>query len=148
MLIELICIKGYSHGQNDTPLKLNNINVEAFGSGIGYSINYDKIIPIDSLINISLSVGYEYNDEHFLLSQFNILIGHTHYFEVGYGYLYCLNNSKLDYSRVSSLRIGYRFENINRRGLVFRIGLTPLLNYNLDFNPIGVMGGISLGFNF
>ena len=142
---------GYSQSNKfvKPPLRLNNVNIETFGSGLGYSINYDRVIPLDSLYNFSISGGYEYNDEHFLLTQFNLLIGNIHYFELGFGYLYCINNSKLDYSKIFSLRIGYRYENIFKRGLVFRIGLTPLINYNLEFNPAGSMfGGIALGYNF
>lgn len=129
--------------------KLNNINVEFCGPALGYSVNYDRMFKLHDYLKTSISIGYEYYLEHYAVFQYNLLFGNKHNFELGLGYLYCLTNSKLEYYKVLTGRIGYRYQNISNPGFVFRVGLTPVLNYGLDYNPPGgYMGGITIGRNF
>jgi hypothetical protein len=143
-LFVFIAVNGLK-GQGLTK-RLNNINIEGLGPAIGYSVNYDRIVPLDSIIKLSVSGGYEFNDESYFLSQFSMLLGRIHHFELGFGYLICSDIK--GFGNIASLRIGYRYQNINKRGLVFKFGITPLF-YDFGINLLNEFyPGIAIGYNF
>jgi hypothetical protein len=140
----------------------NSIFVEAFGSGLLYSVNYDRIIRD----RFSVRIGLGYLSDHVfgpghswsMLSiplMGNLLLGRTsHRLELGAGVTFVRSLGENDevgsndptrseVTVVATANVGYRYCPTDG-GFNFRAGFTPLLNAS-GFLP---WGGISLGYGF
>lgn len=151
-----------SHG-NDFFAK-NSIFLEIGGSGLLYSINYDRIIGNYASSRIGLSCFEIYNgsieDQHHidcLLPVFgNFVLGKSsHHYEFGGGPIisnsYNLSTWDNDLSTLIGISLGYRYQP-NLGGFFFRGGITPVL-FPLKPDPSTWKGiipwaGISIGYSF
>lgn len=137
---------------NGTPgLRKNSVYFELLGNGAIYSINYDRIIPMKSDLQMVLRFGG--NEYHGIRTEglsFNfigaagILYGtRVHFFEASLGYTHFLREP----DRLFILTAGYRLQ--GRKGLVIRV--TPMIIANTQFGNTfgnGFWIGVSLGYSF
>jgi hypothetical protein len=152
----VICITTLN-AQNANPeisgmksIRKNSIYFEFGGNAAFYSVNYDRIIPLNNNRALVIRVGGNelHNDRTDTLS-FNflgtagILCGrHVHFFETSLGY----THFSRDPDRLIVLTAGYRIQ--GRRGLVIRV--TPMYIYNTEKgNTFGnsLWFGLSVGYS-
>jgi hypothetical protein len=110
----------------------NAIYFELFGSGVLYSINYDRTLSLNDDWGVFFRVGgNEYHGEDTDGNSFNFLIGSgilfgktKHFLELGAGYIHFLREP----DRLFSITTGYRFQGF--KGLILRV--TPMYINNFD----------------
>lgn len=146
----------------------NSFYVEAFGTAIVYSLNYDRLLIVNEKSALAGRIGFTYAPKigsPDLGPGVNIEItglwgANNHHLEIGGGStFYYLVQDEESYSPSNTslllltTRVGYRFQKRDG-GLLFRIGFTPLFTINVDkdissfdrsFTP---WGGISIGYTF
>lgn len=170
-IITTILLTGFlslaSYSQKSDASKFINKNAvyfELLGSGLFYSINYDRILWEKPNLAISARIGTSYipiPESDFYLLGFPIelifLKGSKNYLEIGLSLL--ILQSFFDGTSTNSLfafgRIGYRHQKKNER-FIFRIGFTPFIvikfndEYLLDQDSISGLPwiGISIGRSF
>ncbi len=134
----------------------NAVFAELGGTGGAYSLNYDRIIYKFENIKITGRLGYSLLPIDLDLTQTfiienNYLFGRKKKFlEAGFGMDYYrasgfkasgyreayLKNDKYIYT----MRLGYRFQNMDAEGFFFRAALTPVLEHLYDYtdpdNPV------------
>ncbi|GHT52443.1 hypothetical protein AGMMS49982_12690 [Bacteroidia bacterium] len=138
---------------------------ELMGQSIVYSVNYDsRFFEGDGGFGAHIGLGYipvqEFlglSDVHFFSVPASVyyLIGkHGNYFEVGAGVsllstVKAKNGLHIGREFLGTLCIGYRRQPLNK-GLLFRIGTTPLVALNSTEGFVGLpfYPGISLGYAF
>jgi hypothetical protein len=141
--------------QADEPhlLSPNSIYIEALGSGLYYSVNYDRLFSH----NIGGRIGFGLlsnglNPLYFVPVTLNYLIGKGNSkLELGAGVtiiaadidLFEIVHSTFESLVLGTAIIGYRYQPADG-GFLFRIGFTPL------FSAYGILpwGGLSLGGSF
>ncbi|MBI9066951.1 MAG: hypothetical protein JEZ09_06640 [Salinivirgaceae bacterium] len=128
-------------GQTEDPKYYkNNVNIEFFGSGIGYSLNYERIFSFSDYNHLALSGGVCY---FFLiptgLGQVSFLYGQKHIIEIGAGFA-----GPFEETIIPSLRAGYRYDDLFSKGIVVKVLLTPTVTRNVKFKyPFGIAVGYS-----
>ena len=139
VIIVMLLTSNLLFSQNDT-LRLNNINVELLGSGIGYSINFERLIPVKDEFKFVASIGYENLERNIFLGSVSFIYGRRHGIEGGYGLM-----QYKDYM-YKSIRLGYRYQ---KNHFLFKACFTPILNFKL-FGKVGVLpwGGLTFGYCF
>jgi hypothetical protein len=146
-IIALLLLTGTTHAQIEkTPItrKTNSVYFEAFGNGIVYSINFDKLIYQHNEDFFSMRYGLNYLPEikdysdykvYGLILEPNYLIdlGRDNFFEIGMSIsLFRLLNDYYPSTLVLfSPRLGVRYQPHNK-GNFFRIGLTPIVPLHAD----------------
>jgi hypothetical protein len=139
----------------------NSVQVEAFGHGLFYSLNYERVIFNGQRFKTTGQLGIAYYppsanliDLWIPLVVNELYSFNKHHIELGFGHVF-VNVSSRDYNNeiVSrewdgflTGRLGYRFQKPNGRFLM-RVGFTPFLEYRdyIDFHP---SGALSFGYNF
>lgn len=138
-----------SFGQKDS-LKLNNIHIELLGSAGNGSINYGRLVQLDKKTFLDLSFGGMYSPRSsnlILLPQINLLFGNKHFFETGYALRNSFEDGNIE--RNSSIRLGYRYQNLRTGGFMFRAGFTPIFNIDFLGSKITLPWiGLSVGYGF
>lgn len=166
LLITFSCLSQSEKEQADRLSNKNAIYLELLGSGLFYSINYDRILITKTKLALSGRIGLSYFpitnfwDFHTfsIPLELNLLIGKENkYFEIGLSSLYQQNFDEMNTSRslFGSFRLGYRYQK-NDDGLIYRIGLTPLLpiilddeyQLDVDFVPAIPWIGFSVGYGY
>ena len=145
---------------NTKTTKRNAVYVELGGIGGLYSLNYDRILTSKKYVlsgRIGISIGQTLTNNLSVTfpMELNALIFNKtpHHLEMGIGLAPYIDNSK-QFELYSSFRIGYRYQNFKKRGVIFGAGFTPmkeLISENeISHNPISFMpwAGISLGYSY
>lgn len=148
-----------------TDFTKHSVYAELFGQGILYSINYEYGITSNiriragfsswSITSIFILIDGKISYTGFPL-MINYLTGKKNsHLELGTGFMpsfFSFEGTDILFGKeyyqkanlvVGVATIGYRFQK-QERGLIFRVGLTPLFT----LNKIAVSGGISLGYSF
>lgn len=155
----------YCQETTSPDLKFNNKNsfqVELFGHGLFYSINYERIILNAEKFKASGQIGISYYPKQTGMIELwipvlinEIISFDKHHLEMGLGFVFTNDpwlsfengiNKGDDGGGFAIGRLGYRYQKPNGR-LLFRAGFTPfveILGYN-DFHP---SGGLAIGYNF
>jgi hypothetical protein len=109
----------------------NSIQIELFGHGFLYSINYERIILNRQSFKTVGQIGFSYYPrstgiiELWIPLVFNELISFDkHHIEVGAGYIF--NKDVREWDGFLTGRIGYRYQKPTGR-LILRIGFTPFI---------------------
>jgi hypothetical protein len=139
----------------------NSIQIELFGHGGFYSLNYERLLLHGFKAKLNGQIGlalYPAQSSYVnvlipLSANAALLITGNHYFEAGAGHvfirepaLYTIKPKQMDWEGVFSARLGYRFEIPGSR-LIIRSGFTPLIDY-LDGIKIIPWGGFAIGYRF
>lgn len=153
-----ILVLSATYAQDDTSpesdlkkIRKNSFYFEILGNGAVYSINYDRILPLNNKLAMFLRVGAnEYHGEDTDQLSFNflgtagILYGsQKHFFETGLGYTHFTH----DPDRLLVISAGYRFQGL--KGLIFRV--TPMYIYNTEKGDTfgnSLWFGFSVGYSF
>ena len=145
---------------NTKTIKRNSVYAELGGNGGLYSLNYDRILTSNKYVlsgRIGISIGQTLtnNLSGIFPMELNALIFNEtpHHLEMGVGVAPYIDYSK-QFELYSSFRIGYRYQNFKKNGVIFRAGFTPmkgLISENdISLNIISFIpwAGISLGYSF
>jgi hypothetical protein len=157
----------HAHAQESTPvpadrLARNSIYVELLGSGILYSINYDRRFTdrVSGRAGAMLIGAKSEEGEQVSVAlvpvMANYLAGHgSHRLEVGAGPVFAYAGARLDVDQFEGFEdlsafglfggatLGYRYQPL-RGGFTFRVGFTPLF----ASGAVAPTGGISFGYAF
>jgi len=139
----------------------NSIQIELFGHGLFYSLNYERIVINGERFKTSAQLGFSYYPPStgvrdiwipFLLNE--IMSFKNHHIELGMGYIFINEAVRTVDNEVESRfwdgiltgRIGYRYQKPGGR-LMLRVAFTPLLEYSepKEFHP---SGGLAIGYSF
>jgi hypothetical protein len=132
----------------------NSIQLELFGHGLFYSVNYERILINGENYKTTAQAGFAWYPPATDLREFwvpvslNELVSfNQHHIEFGLGTVFTneemqrlTGENTRDWSTFLTGRVGYRYQKPNGR-FIFRIGFTPL--YELDgkeFHPSGGVG--------
>jgi hypothetical protein len=147
-----------------TPQTLkNSIELELFGHGLLYSLNYERLVLNFERFKTLAQIGIAYYPKNtgiipvWIPVSINQLISFdSHHIELGIGQVIHNDGEKSDYEPFGSFKVGYRYQKTGSR-LLFKIAFTPLIDYwstvftenyhnlSLEFHP---SGGITFGYNF
>lgn len=140
--------------EGKTTANASQIYLEAGGSGIIYSINYDgRLSKMENGIGIRLGIGgASYSGDGYLAIplQLNYLLGSKgQYLELGAGITYVsvsdifFDNSSSN-NVAGSFVIGFRKQPFGKKGLTWRLAFTPFIG----FGAVQPWAGASVGFRF
>ncbi len=144
----------------------NAVYLELGGNSILYGLNYEKSLSRFGKQTFATSLGYGFSSSK--LGAFNEVvipievklingIGKKNHFEYGLGATYYYDSDRPDnivngvvvqqtkHRMVNFIRIGYRYTSY--KGLLFRIGLTPLIS-SKSKPMVNLWSSISLGYCF
>lgn len=159
----MIIITSSAFGQDGDSLRfqnLNNIQIEAGGHCVVYSINYERIFLNNNNYKSSAQIGISYYPpksgirDLWLPVSINGLKSYgRHHIEAGIGLVAvreALRNSEYEaedwfWNAFISGKIGYRYQKPDGR-FTLRIGFTPLLE--LDAIEIHPLAGLAVGYAF
>lgn len=143
----------------------NIAELEIFGHGSFYSINYERLIFNGERFKTSAQAGFAYYPESsgviplwIPLTINQMLSFGSHHLEVGLGQIIIndrLPNGVNDYILFGSLRAGYRYQKPGGR-IMFKLSFTPIVDYWDRVNPEFATeyvefipwGGLTIGYNF
>jgi hypothetical protein len=137
----------------------NSIQLELFGHGAFYSVNYERILLNGEKFKTTGQAGFAWYPpatdvrEFWLPFSINELVSfNQHHVEFGLGTAFTneemqrlTGENTRDWSTFLTGRVGYRYQKPEGR-FIFRIGFTPL--YELDGNELQPWGGVSFGYSF
>ncbi len=152
----------------------NAFQLDLFGHGLIYSLNYERILINKERFKTTAQVGGSFypksvgfralwlpimRNQHFSFDKHHILVGLGHVLTkdnikrveppASYAYLY----DETEWAHIAALREGYRFQKPDSRFL-FRVAFTHFFEYNkkapyremlFDFYP---SGALTFGYNF
>ena len=171
-VICITCLTSLAYGQeaiNDKSSEKfrfkNSIQIDVFGHGCFYSINFERILLNSNKFKTSGQIGVSYYPETsgviplWIPISVNELISfNSHHIEFGLGQV--IINDRLpdgtnDYKLFGSFKIGYRFQKPDSKYLM-KIAFTPIIDYwdkfDSNFNGPKVefipWGGLTFGYNF
>jgi len=127
------CFNADDTGKNDSVrARKNAFYFELFGSGTMYSVNYERLLPVNSFVSFSARLGasMDHIGSYYFPVLANVIAGNKgHYGEFGFGTTIDLTQySFIDVWEVNFLRtfnIGYRYQKPGGKWL-YRIALTPI----------------------
>lgn len=139
-----------TNSRPDLSTNRNSFYVEAGGSGLWYSINYERFV----FAGQSLRIGLGYYDRIGLPVLYNVLLGSgTHQLEIGLGGTFLLPVKQRDQLKTYAAgNLSYRWLFSTETGInFFRISFTPLVG-NLSARPSEISfipwGGVSFGIQY
>lgn len=150
-IIILLPIAGY--GQNSSEIRAKNtVYFELFGSGIVYSLNYERIFK--NKITLRVGAGYLPPNSNSIIDEMVSLpisssylksMGENSFIELGIGGTYY----KIDQSSGFFLSpiVGIREQNLFNGGAVARLNFIPVFQMVPKRN-IYLTAGLSIGYNF
>jgi hypothetical protein len=139
--------------------RLNSVQVELFGHGLFYSINYERILLNGPRFKTAIQAGLAYYPPKTSIKDLwlpvvvnQLYSFHKHHIELGFGYIF-INEAYRDldneiksrhWTGFLTGRIGYRYQKPQGRFLL-RAGFTPIMEYSpyRDFHPVG---GLAIGY--
>ena len=163
LFFSVLTLTAYSQEQLDFPLRFknkNSIQMELFGHGLFYSLNYERIILNGESLKTSGQVGLAYyppktdvRDIWVPVIINEIFSYERHHLEFGLGHVFINESNRTledeiisrEWNGMLTGRFGYRYQKPSGR-FIFRAGFTPLYEYDSkEFHPLG---GLSFGYNF
>ena len=134
----------------------SQIFVEGLGSGVLYSINYDRRFGnqengLGLRIGASGYKGDDGNKYSTMPFQINYLLGDKgKYFEIGLGATYGEGNIDTHKTGdfIGTAVLGYRRQPYEKKGITWRIALTPLIVFEPNNILVLPWIGASIGFRF
>jgi len=163
VLLIILFSTNYSKAQTDSSITARNvIFIEGLGIGGYGSLNYERIIPLEEKINLSLRIGLstyqitdytrDLNPDIIIPAGINASYGKKHRVTLGIGQTIVntvqANNTTFEPERTTVLHpnfsIGYRFHK-STGGLYFNLTYTPLIEYYKYFRH---WAGIAIGYSF
>ena len=161
-ILTLYVSKGFSQTQaepNNDPIK-HTAFVELGGSGLLYSLNYERIFQKEGQKTKIARVGFSYFGDFDTSSTVTVPVTFSFLFcespnflELGAGPT-ILHSFEGDITGIAALAvIGYRHQHLNRGGIFYRFTLTPFIGeYSSDKDnwrwiPL-FWGGASIGWGF
>ena len=165
ILLVLLFFFTNSFSQNKF-VKKNSVSLELAGTGLFYSINYDRLILIDKNIRFSVTTGFWYIPQINRVSDFQTFMGgtigfntifgkQTHFGELGFGFSYInmrQENGTMYHTTYLPIRIGYRYQK-DDGGLFLRASFMPIFeNYqHFDVKVLAVITpyfALAIGYSF
>ena len=160
----LLTILSFGQVSNKTVpifINKNSVQVELFGHGLFYSLNYERLILNSTKFKTTVQIGCSYyppvtdiRDFWFPILINEIFTFNQHHFELGVGQVYINeairdnNNKAISWigDKFLTARIGYRFQKPDSH-LIIRAGFTPIMEYTegKEFHPLG---GVAFGYSF
>jgi hypothetical protein len=143
--------------KSDEFIVKNSIYLEAGGNGLWFSLNYDRILRQKEKVILTRRTGFSYRsycNSITLPITFSFLYGNNNNFlEIGAGptLQYISSSSTTGFSTHGI--IGFRYQEMEKSGFMFRVVLTPIFWRYIDDN-IYRTGyyepwlGISFGYSF
>jgi len=147
-------------------VKKNSVNFELAGSGLLYSVNYDRLLVIDNKMRFSSTIGAWYIPLIEQVSEFEYMIGttigvntlfgtQTHFAELGLNISYMNmkdTESSFYHTLYLPIRLGYRYQK-DDGGLFFRASFLPIVAIIQDVDaeflyPITPHFAIGVGYGF
>jgi len=149
----------------------NSVQLELGGSGIFYSINYERFIINGKSFSTSGQFGFSYSPLYWYDLLFPLMINEqysfiNHHIELGIGVVAVreLLRDRMDnytiidkvWTNMLAGRIGYRYQKPDGR-FIWRVGFTPLLQRDrpggqyypgAPFKIFNYWGGISIGYSW
>lgn len=130
----------------------NNFYFELGGNGIFYSINYDRLLLNSfssriGFMHIEFEFGPNFGNRRDQVTAIPIILNYLYgsgknKIEIGTGIvIYCQDNNWKEAGVQPALTLGYRYQP-QPKGLIFRIGYTPIISKE----EILSWAGISIGF--
>jgi len=161
-IIVLVTLNAFCQEKVPLPFEFqhkNSIQLELFGHGVFYSVNYERVLLNGENYKTTAQAGFAWYPpttdvrEFWLPFSINELISfNKHHLEFGLGTVFTveenlnrMNESSRAWYNLLTGRVGYRYQKPNGR-FIFRIGFTPL--YELDGNELHPLGGVSFGYSF
>ena len=150
----------------ESEIKKNATYIELAGSGLLYSVNYDRLLIIDEKLRFSATVGTWYIPHIESISDFSYMIGSSlgvntlfgkqkHFAEFGVNVAYMIMND-IDNSIYQLIylpvRIGYRYQK-DEGGLFLRASFMPIIPILQDndvaiFYPVSPHFSVGVGYSF
>ncbi|MDF1673824.1 MAG: hypothetical protein P1U41_09970 [Vicingaceae bacterium] len=163
IIISFTCLPLISNAQKDienSSINKNSVYLEVGGSGLWYSINYDRILFKREHKALSVRAGISYLGDFSDTNAITIPISasflygrNKNFLEVGGGPT-TLHSFAESITGVGAIGIiGFRHQHTNNKGLMYRIVFNPfLVEYSTDkgyWNWVAIpWAGISLGYTF
>lgn len=161
-IIILVTMTVFSQEKVNLPIEFqhkNSIQLELFGHGLFYSVNYEHVLLNGENYKTTAQAGFAWYPpatdvlEFWVPVSVNELVSfNQHHIEFGLGTAFTneemqrlTGENTRDWSTFLTGRAGYRYQNPGGR-FIFRIGFTPL--YELDGNEFHPSGGVSFGYCF
>lgn len=137
----------------------NSIQLELFGHGLFYSVNYERVLLNGENYKTTAQAGFAWYPPATDVREFWVPVSVTelvsfnqHHIEFGLGTAFTneemqnlTGENTRDWSTFLTGRAGYRYQKPDGR-FILRIGFTPL--YELDGNEFHPSGGLSFGYSF
>jgi len=165
-LIGILFLTFFKLNAQENSIKKNAFNVELAGSGLLYSLNYDRLLIIDNRMRFTMNVGTWYIPYVETISDFNYMLGvvvgvntlfgkQTHFLELGINVSYMnMKDMEDNYFHTAYLpiRLGYRYQK-DEGGLFFRASLMPIVAIIQDVDaeflyPVTPHFALGLGYSF
>lgn len=128
----------------------NNIYLELGGSGVVYSINYERIILKINRFSLNTRIGYAtLRDFYAIPMTIHILVGkkrnieNRSYLDIGSGITFINFCADCMHEKLVVFIFGYRFQSLNN-GVMCRISYNPFIEGNQFHHWVGV----TVGFKF
>lgn len=147
-------------------VKKNATYIEIAGSGLLYSLNYDRLLVVDQKLRFSSTIGMWYippmpsfSDFSYMIGStigFNTLFGReTHFAELGINLSYMSMRDIEDnqfHTVFLPIRIGYRYQK-DEGGLFLRASLMPIISILQDVDaeflyPVTPHFALGIGYSF
>jgi hypothetical protein len=162
LLLPFVVFTQNQHATDGKFCRKNSIQAEAFGHGLFYSLNYERIVLNHNKFKTAVQIGASYYTPKSGIMAlwlpvtvngiFAVGKRQNHHVELGFGQLFSFdsfrlseNNGGIDYGEYFVAgRLGYRFQKPTGRILI-RAAFTPVMNYDGEFHPLG---GLAFGYNF
>jgi hypothetical protein len=138
--------------------KLNSIYLELGGVGEFNSLNFERLIPFNSKMGLSVSAGFSFNSLYYFMDSPTVpvniktyyQINSRHLFDAGIGFTPWYSTLYYDWASfndlIVNLTVGYRFSFYKNRWNL-GVSFTPEIFYETGFRFIP-WGGVRLGYKF
>lgn len=135
----------------------NSVQVDLFGHGGFYSLNYERLLinknKTKTLLRAGLSLYPQHTTSSFLMPvSLNELISFkSHHLELGAGMLYMNNGGGIlkNHDLFGTFTLGYRYQKPGSH-FMYKAAFTPIINANLRWGKAEAFpwGGFTFGYNF
>jgi len=149
----------------ENSIKKNTVSLELAGSGLFYSVNYDRLLIIDTKLRLTGNVGVWYLPQIEAFSDFNIIGGvigfntligkQKHFAELGINVSY-LNmidfEDNMFHTLYLPIRLGYRYQK-DDGGVFLRASFMPIISIIQDADaeflyPVTPHFALGVGYSF